>query len=108
LGIVEALGDLDRLKAGGLVERLADAVDIVGLERQQLGQEGKDPIGIVQAVRDDVDPEIGAIAGDRLAAPVQHPAPARRDQGQVDAVALGQQRVFLIVCNGDPAHPARQ
>ncbi len=106
LFVGQVIGDLHRLEAGGLVEILVDAVDVVGIELEKGGQLLHHPVAVLQSVLDDVDAKVGAIAGQRLAAPVDQPAAAWRDDGQVDPVALREQPVFLVFGNGDPAHAA--
>jgi hypothetical protein len=40
-----------------------------------------------------------------LTVAVDNPAAPGRNQRQVDAVALGEERVFLVLRDADPAHP---
>ena len=50
-----------------------------------------------QLLRDDVDPEAGAVDGDRLAIAVDDPPAARWDRDQLDPVALAQELVLLVL-----------
>jgi hypothetical protein len=85
---VELGGDFDRLEATGLFQLVLDVADLVCRQPEQPGQPGQRGIGIDQPVGDHVDTEIGAVGGERRAIAVEHPAPARGDQREVDAVAL--------------------
>ena len=104
LFVIEPAGDFDRLIAGALVDfvenvRLADLV-----EAQQLAQNFDLALGVGQPFGDDVDAEIGAIGGEGGTVAVENPAPARRDERQVYAVAFALGLVPLVLGDGDVGH----
>ena len=86
--IIKPGGHLHRLKTLRGLQFFFYPVDIFLLKIEQLGQPAQCRRFVLQSVRNDVDPEIGAIGRNRLANPVDKPAAPRRNQRQVDPVAF--------------------
>ena len=104
----QSRGNLDRLVAVRLVELVLQILHLHRRESQQPRQFGHGPIGIDQALGDNVDPEFDPVAGKlRVVAIKDRPAPWRQ-QGQVDAIAFGKRFVLGVLDEPDPAHPRRQ
>ncbi len=86
--VAQPAGDLDRLKPARGADLVLDVGDPRRFEPEQFAEPVDGRIGFDQPFGDQVDPEIGAVGGERRAVAVEDPAPARRDQGEVDAVTL--------------------
>ena len=80
----------------GLGGRL-DAVNLIDVQVEQTGQQAQRRLGFFQLLGDDIDAEIRAVDRDRLAMTVDQPAATRRNDDQLDAIALGQQFVMLVL-----------
>ena len=102
----DILGHFDRAIALRLLQLADHAVHIVDAQVEQLLQGAERRLRGLQLVRDDVDAEIASIDGDGLVVPVDDPSPTRRYDDQLDAIALGQELVMLVLGNGEPAKPA--
>ena len=83
---IEMFGHRHWLKAARIVEFVAHLLQGNRIEPQYMPQFAQRHIDIDDPLGDQIDTEIGLIAGDRLAVAVKDPAPARRDQRQIDPV----------------------
>ena len=88
--IIQAGGNLHRLKPLRVLELAVNTVNIIGGKRQQFRQRADCFIFSHQPIGNDVDPKVGAVGGNWSAISVHEPAPARGNDSQINAVAFGQ------------------
>ena len=74
------------------------------VQAQQIAQHIHLPFGIGQPLGDQIDTKIGLVRGEGGAIAIEDPATPRRDQRQVDPVALALGGVFLVLGNSNIAH----
>ena len=87
----DVLGDLDRLVALGGLELADDAVDLVGRRARAIGRAGAaSRVGRSNCSGMMSTRKSRAVDRDRLAVAVDDPAAPRRDDDQLDAVALAE------------------
>jgi hypothetical protein len=104
----QAGGDLDRLRAVGLVDFVPEILQLDRGKRKQPTQLGQGLIGVVQAVGDHIDPELDPVGGELGVVAIEDRAAPRRDQGEVDPVAFSCGLVLLVLDQRDPAQPRSQ
>ena len=106
--VAQAACDLDGLEPARGFDLVLDIGNPRRLEPEQFAQPVDGGLGIDQTLGDQVDPEIRAVGGERCAVAVEDPAAARRNKGEVDAVAFGFETIFLVLRDRQIAQPQRQ
>ena len=100
----EVLGHRHGLVALRVLELLLDALDLVWGELEQFGEGAEDAVRLLEAVGDQVDPEIGTVDGDGLVVAVDDPAAPGRHQPRLHPVRLGEKLVFLVLLDREVGH----
>jgi hypothetical protein len=103
INVRDVFRDLHRLIALRGLELAQDAIDLVDVELEQVGEGPEGLLRVLDLVGDEVDAKVAAIDRDRLAVPVDDPAAARGDNDQLDAIAFGQQLIMLVLRDRQPA-----
>ena len=96
---IQAACHLDRLKPAPLGDLGLDIGDPRRLEPEQGAEPVDRAFGIDHPFGNDIDPEIGAVRGERGTIAIKDPSAPRRNQREIDAVALGFEPVFLVLGN---------
>src|SRR4051794_33759979 len=98
--------DRDRLEPARQGELLADAVHFVRLEIEELGYLGDYIPALVELLRDDVDAETRPVDRNGFAVTIDDPAAPWRHGNELNAVALAQELVFLVLRDREPSQAA--